>query len=201
VARPESITKSELKAFQVWLAEERRAAPATVQRHVTVLLAALNHAVREELMTSHQLAGVRRVSVRRTGRPKIFTRHQMEVLLGRAMDRFEAWQHQQRQLAGGVTIVPLRGFVLIAFRTAMRPGNNFGLAWEQLRIDPERREGSFRLDEHKNSSRGIEVEGPLAPSLLNYIVSIMPSEKPRGLVHPNPRTGGPSRTSATRGGG
>jgi integrase len=188
---PQSISKAELKAFQAWLASEQAAAPATVQRHVTVLLAALNHAVREELISSHQLIGVRRVTVRRTTRPKIFTTRQMEVLLGAAMDRFEAWQHETERLAGGTGLVPLRGFVLVAFRTAMRPANNFALTWEQLRIDPDRGEGSFRLDRHKNSSRGVEVEGPLAPSLLRYLVGIMPAGKASGLVHPNPRTGAP----------
>lgn len=188
---PESITKGELKAFQSWLAGERGAAPATVQRHVTVLVAALNHAVREELITKHQLLGMRRVPVRRTVRPKIFTRRHMEVLLGPAIERFEQWQRDQQQASGGVSVVPLRGLVLIAYRTLMRPANNFGLTWEQLRINARRDEGSFTLTEHKNSSRGVEVEGPLAPSLLQYLVGIMPSERPTGLVHPNPRTGSP----------
>jgi integrase len=101
------------------------------------------------------------------------------------MDECESWQRDRCAGQGRRSLVPLRGLVLIAYRTMMRPSNNFSLRWEQLTIDQERMRGSFTLVEHKNQSRGFDVVGPLGRSVIDYLVGIMPSSKPTGLVHPN----------------
>jgi integrase len=190
---PEQITKADLKEFQQWLTNERGCAAATIDRHTTVLVALLNHAVREELIASHQLKALRRPRVKRCSRPKTFSPAQISVLLGAAMDRFETWQKEQFEKFGAMR-VPLRGFVLIAYKTMMRPSNNFHLRWEQLTIDRELLEGSFRLTQHKNSSRGFDVEGPLAPTLVRYLVTTMPAGTPTGFVHINAATGQPFKS-------
>jgi integrase len=117
------------------------------------------------------------------------------MLFGAAMDEYERQQAAKaitsdpRRLVMRRSALPLRGICLIAFRTLMRPENNFSLRWEQIFIDPVKVTGSFRLSDHKNASKGIEVIGPLAPSLVRYLISIRPGEKTKGLIHPNPATG------------
>ena len=187
---PGKISKLELKRFREWLSTEREMVPSTVNRVTTVLVAAMNHAVREGLIDSHQLKEVRRLRVVRAGRPRTFTVRQMEVLLGEAMERFEQFQKEEVRRQGGLTLVPLRGIVLVAYKALLRPSNNFALSWEQLAIDRARMIGSFHIQSHKNADRGVRLEGPLAPSLLRYLVGRMP-EQARGLIHPNPTTGKP----------
>ena len=187
---PSKISKLELKRFREWLETKRKMAPSSVNRVVTVLVAALNLAVREGLIASHQLNEVRRLRVLRVGRPRTFTVRQMEVVLGEAMNRFEDYQRDAARRAGGLFVVPLRGLVMIGYRTLLRPVNNFALSWEQLSIDRLRMRGTFRIDHHNNSDRGLVLAGPLAPTLLRYLLDRMPPNA-SGLVHPNPQTGKP----------
>lgn len=98
---------------------------------------------------------------------------------------------EAKWLTKAPTVVPLRGLCLIAYLTLMRPANNLGLRWEQLDIHPRKDTGKFRLDEHKNSSKGVIVEGGLQPKLVRYLRPFYPGPGATGLVHPNPETGKP----------
>ena len=73
----------------------------------------------------------------------------------------------------------------------MRPSNNYALRWEELHINEGTMRGHFDLNDHKNADKGIEARGPLAYSLIKYLLSTRPEAKPKGYVHPNLRTGKP----------
>jgi integrase len=193
---PTLITKADHAA----MVEHFRAlklAPDTIGRHTRILLAILNSAVKDGLIPGHQLQGVRRPIVKKTRKPVTFTTRQIEVLRGPAMDRWEAAhaaevaaydpETNQRQ----PTVVPLRGFCMVAYRTLMRPGNNFGLEWPQLILDEVSHTGRFRLDQHKNVSRGVEVEGALHRELVDYLIARQHAAHSSRFVHPNPVTGLP----------
>lgn len=192
------ISKASYRAF-VAEEEKKELSGETIGRHTRILLAILNSGVRDGMIISHQLHGIRRPIVRRRRKPVIFTQRQVAVLLGPAMDLYEAWQAEAAASypAGSnrvpPSVVPLRGFCLIAFLALVRPGNNFGLLWEELHIHPTEDRGSFHVENHKNVSRGVELEGPLHPRLVRYLRTIPASRWPRGLVHPNPATGAPYR--------
>lgn len=198
------------EGYAAWRAHlaKNGAAASTIARHTTTLVAMMNHAVREQIITSHNLTHLQRPKVRKKTKPVTFTRRQVAVLLGRAMDAYEReqartlqqWQREQEARAAerrpqlttkAPSVVPLRGFCLIAYLTLMRPENNFSLRWEQLSIDARKDLGRFRLDEHKNSSKGVEVEGGLHPALVRYLRPIWRGRMARGLVHPSPATGEP----------
>lgn len=183
--------------------EARSCSRSTVRRYTNTLIAIFNRAVKARLIRSHGLVGIERPKVVNTKKPVIFTRRQVSVLLGSAMARYEREQmdalgefqseQQLRKQEGRPlltrkppSVLPLRGFCLIAYLTLMRPETNFELRWEQLVIDPERDRGRFSLDRHKNADRGVEVDAPLKPELVRYLNSVMPSDDPEGLVHPNP---------------
>lgn len=190
-----SLAKTDVQSFVEHLKAKRKVSAATVHRYLNTLSAAFNSAVSDGLLAHNPLRGVRRPKWRRMTKPRTFSKAQIQVLFGEAMDAFEREQAAKattsdpRRLVMRRSALPLRGICLIAFRTLMRPENNFNLRWEQLSIDRKRMTGSFHLKEHKNASKGIEVLAPLSPSLLRYLISIMPDGKPTGFVHPNPDTG------------
>lgn len=214
---PESITKVDWEAFRSKLrrggssttptaelggssvATNRRegVSVATIQRYRNTLLAIMNSGVRDELIPNHKLNSIRRERVPLPGQPKILTDVQRDVLLGEALDVYEARQAQAHvaigEIAGRsgehVSVMPLRGLVYVAYFTLMRPRNNYSLRWEELRLDVRGRKGSFRLTDHKNARKGVAAEGVLAPRLVEYLIGLMPSQNPTGLVHPNPETG------------
>ena len=188
---PSSITKTTVKAFRESLVRDHGVQPTTVDRSINTLLAILNGAVKDGLIDGHQIAGMRRGRTKKIGRPRRFSHQQVEVLLGGAMDEFEREQRENRLEGNPSATVPIRGICLIARWTLMRPTNNLGLRWEDLSIDAAGREGTFHISKHKNSQKGVLLEGPLAPSLVDYLVSIMPAGRPKGLVHPSPKTGRP----------
>jgi hypothetical protein len=72
---------------------------------------------------------------------------------------------------------------VVAYRTLMRPENNYTLRWEQIRLEANRDRDRHRLDEHKNSSTGIEVEDGLPPDLVRYLRPIYPRPR-RERAHP-----------------
>jgi integrase len=173
----------------------RGCSQATIRRAVNTLIAVFNRAVKDRLIKSHQLVDIERPKPPKTSKPVIFTKQQVAVLLGSAMERYE---HEQAAAFRRFdtdsgrrppSVVPLRGFCLIAYLTLMRPENNFELRWEQLVFAKGLNRGSFTLSKHKNASKGVLVRGSLNPALVRYLRSIMPSDRPRGLVHPNPETG------------
>jgi integrase len=110
------------------------------------------------------------------------------VLLGAAMDSFEAEQEQRARALEPHSLVPLRGLCLVAYKTLLRPSNNFGLRWAELELAPP---SCFRVQSHKNASRAIRLEGPIAPTLELYLSGIQSTADASGLVHPNPGTGRP----------
>lgn len=174
---------------------KRECSQATIRRYVNTFLAIFNRAVKARVLTAHQLANIERPKVVTNKKPMIFTNRQVAVLLGSAMDVYERSQAAAHQSYDPETkrrkpsVVPLRGLCMIAYTTLMRPETNFELRWEQLKFDPSGDRGRFRLDHHKNASKGVEVDAPLKPELVRYLKTIMPSRKARGLVHPNPDTG------------
>lgn len=187
--------------------EKRGCKPATIRRYVNTLIAVFNRAVKSRVLSAHQLLNIERPKVVTTKKPVIFTRHQVAVLLGSAMlryereqlDTFRAFKREQelrtterRPLltCNPPSVVPLRGLCLTAYTTLTRPETNFSLTWEQLTIDANSNRGRFRLDAHKNMAKGVNVEAPLKPELVRYLKTIMPDDgEPSGLVHPNPDTG------------
>jgi len=194
---PEFITKDDYRKFCAKL-EENGAGPATILRHTNTLVAILNSAKTDDLIAGHQLTGIRRPVVRVKKRPVTFTRIQTEVLLGPAMDRYEA---EQRQAIAGYdpethrkppSEVPMRGLCLVAYRTLMRPQNNYTLRRGQLFIHPTKDVGTFILDEHKNAAKGIEVQGALHPQLVRYLRARLATSTSE-FVHPNLATGEPYR--------
>jgi len=74
-----------------------------------------------------------------TKKPVIFTNKQVATLLGSAMSRYE----REQAAAHGAfepdtnrkkpSVVPLRGFCMIAYTTLMRPETNFDLCWSSSR--------------------------------------------------------------------
>jgi integrase len=179
---------------------QRGVGSATIQRYLTTLIAMLNFAKSRRKIAHHELEGMKREKQKKRSRPKTFSRRQVAILLGPAMERYEREQIEEydrlvatsgRNRVRQGSVLPLRGICLIAYRTLMRPDNNLSLRWEQLHIDRQARTGWYELPEHKNASKGVEVRAPIAPSLVAYLLTIMVSDKPSGYVHPNARTGEP----------
>jgi hypothetical protein len=78
-----SIDRREVERLRLWLTSERKVVLSTVERYLATLIAALNGAVKEGLLESHRLHGLRRSRLPRNLRPRTFTRIQVQVLLGR----------------------------------------------------------------------------------------------------------------------
>jgi integrase len=205
----QSIDRASYDAFRAHLTT-RRLSASTILRYTATLVAMMNGAVRDGLIPAHGLAHLRRPSVKKKAKPVTFTRRQVGILLGRAIDQYEREQadeqrrfdvEQDRRRGEGLplltkkrpSVVPLRGFCFIAYLTLMRPENNFALKWSQIRLDVKDDAGRFRLDEHKNSSKGIEVEAALHPVLVRYLRQIAPGRGGSEYVHANVATGEPYR--------
>jgi len=191
------ITKDDYQRFRKGL-QKRKLSPSSELRTVNTLLAIFNHGLRELTGFDHQLKVVSKPKVRHRSKPVTFSEKQVDLLLGAAMDEYERQLAEQFRLVEAsrkdpekaqVSAAPLRGFCLIAYLTLMRPENNLTLEWSQVTLGPGDDQGSFRLDKHKNDDKGVLVEGPLHPLLVQYLRSIRPSESPSGLIHPNPETG------------
>lgn len=184
--------------YQELLREVAAFAPQTRRHYASALIAMLNHAVSHRIMAGpHSLGKVPRPTVGKTDMPVTWTKRELAVILGPAMDAYEREQgewaaHVAREKSARArrspSVVPLRGLCYIAYFTLMRPKNNLALTWPELSFDGER--ATFRLDQHKNVNRGIRAEGPLAEQLLRYLESIRPGSA-AGAVHANPATGAP----------
>lgn len=204
-----TVDRSDYERLKVHLTKERAAAP-TIARYTTTLVAMMNNAVREGIIPDHRLKHLQRPKAKKKTKPVTFTRRQVAVLLGPAMDAYEREQavavrdyerEQERRATADLkplttrrpSVVPLRGFCLVAYLTLMRPDNNFDFRWERIQLHSAKDRGRYRLDEHKNASKGVEVEAGLHPRLVRYLRPIWPGKSASGLVHPNPETGGPYR--------
>jgi len=82
--------------------------------------------------------------------------------MGPALEEWERGQGAWNEKVGNVegtgslrtaSYLPLRGLILIAYYTLMRPNNNFALTWEEVTLDPDKRTGVFRLQRHKTRGR------------------------------------------------
>lgn len=188
--------------YQELLGEVSAMSAQTRRHYASTLLVMLNFAVEHRVMKApHALGRVPLPVVRKTTAPVAWTKAEVATILGPAMDEYEReqalWNAEARLRAKNGSLVteshvPLRGLCLVGYFTLMRPRNNFRLTWEELHINDARDVGTFRLNAHKNTDKGIAAEGPLAVQLVRYLRSIRP-EDATGFVHPNPSTGQPYR--------
>jgi integrase len=199
VGRARDANAIDIAVYRELLAEVAEMSPGTRRHYASTLLAMMNNAKSEGIIASHQLSDVRRPAAPKTGRPVTWTQYELGVLTGPALDEFEReqgrWNERVGKVEGTGTLrsashVPLRGLMLVAYFTLMRPRNNRALTWEEVTLDPVTRTGFFKLDQHKNVNKGIHAEGPIAQPLAEYLLAIRPRNA-RGLIHPNPATGKP----------
>ena len=100
-----------------------------------------------------------------------WTEHEFGVITGPALDEFEREQACWNDCVEGTgslrapSCLPLRGLILVAFYTLMRPKNNRALTWEEVPLDPVTRMGFFKFDQHKNVNKGIRAEAPFVQPL------------------------------------
>lgn len=199
IGRDRDVQAVDIAVYKELLAEVSEMESETQRHYAAMLLAMLNFAKAERIITTHQLEGVRLPLVIRDDSPEPWSQYEVAVIMGPAMDEFEceqaAWNEKVAQDKANrgfrcPSAVPLRGLCLVAYLTLMRPKNNKALTWEEVRIDPHTRTGWFKLDQHKNVNKGIKARGKLADKLVDYLLSIRPANA-RGLIHPNPATGKP----------
>jgi integrase len=197
IGRDRDVDAVDFDVYREVIAEVSQLKPETQRHYATTLLAMLNYAKAERVIKAHQLEGVRLPQVLREDAPDPWTEEEKEVILGAALDEYEREQAEwnakvakEKKNRGlrAPSVVPLRGFCLIAYYTLMRPKNNRALTWEELAIDPKTRTGWFELRQHKNVKKGAKARGRLTEELVDYLLSIRPPNA-RGLVHPNPATG------------
>jgi integrase len=184
--------------YQELLAEVRQMAAQTRRHYASTLIAMLNHAVSHRILPAHGLGKVPRPVVVKNDAPVTWTKKELAVILGPAMNEYEkeqaSWNakvavEKSNRGLRSPSLVPLRGFCYVAYFTLMRPKNNLALSWQELSIDEDR--GTFRLDQHKNVNKGVKAEGPLAEQLFRYLQSIQAGALITGPVHANPATGEP----------
>jgi integrase len=199
IGRHRDANAIDIPVYREVLAEIAQLSPGTRRNYASTLLAMMNNAKSEGIISNHPLGDVRRPVVRKTDRPVTWTEHELGVLTGPALDEFEreqaCWNDRVGNVEGTGTLrapsrLPLRGLILIAYYTLMRPKNNRALTWEEVPLDPVTRTGFFKLDQHKNVNKGIRAEGPVVRPLAEYLLSIRPRNA-HGLIHPNPATGKP----------
>jgi integrase len=191
---PTTISKAE---YLRWCAalRERGLAEATLHRRSTTLVALLNRARRWDVIPRHQLDGIEKPKPK-IGTPVAYTPRQLAALLGPAIDNYEEVQADAHRMYTASTcrkppsVVPLRGILLIALHTLLRPSNNLALTWNDITLHATKDEGSFHVTKHKNAAKGIVAEGALHPDLVRYLRSIRP-RLAVGLIHGNPVTGKP----------
>ena len=192
-----SIDLSDLRSV---LASVAHLSKQTRRHYGSTFLAMMNNAKADGIIKAHALGDARLPSVpKKTTRPVIWTPEELAVLTGPALDQYEAEQAAWNRKVGNVagtkskrapSFVPLRGLMLIAYFTLMRPKNNRALSWHEVTLDPKTGTGTFELDQHKNVNKGIRAYGVLAPRLVKYLLAIRPPNA-RGYIHPNPATGKP----------
>jgi len=199
IGRHRDVETVDITVYRELLAEVAQLAPETRRHYAATLLAMLNFAKAERIIVMHKLDDVRLPKVVKNDAPVTWTKKEFAILMGPALDEYEREQARWNANVGNVegtgslrapSHVPLRGMMLIAYYTLMRPKNNRALTWEEITLDPEKGSGRFQLDQHKNVNKGIRAWGPLARPLVDYLWSIRPTNA-SGVVHRNPATGGP----------
>lgn len=192
-----TIDRSDLRNL---LASVAHLSKQTRRHYGSTFLAMMNNAKADGIIRSHALGDARLPTVpKKTTRPVTWTPEELAVITGPALDQYEAEQAAWNRKVGNVagtrskrapSFLPLRGLVLVAYFTLMRPKNNRALTWQEVALDPVKMTGSFELDQHKNVNKGIRAYGVLAPRLVKYLLSIRPPNA-RGYIHANPATGKP----------
>ena len=199
VGRERDANAIDISVYREVLAEVAQLEAQTRRHYGSTLLAMMNNAKAEGIIASHALADVRLPSVKKSDDPVIWARHELAVITGPALDQWEREQAKWNDKVGKVkgtgslrapSHLPLRGMIYVGYYTLMRPKNNRALTWEEVMLDPVKRTGSFRLNQHKNVNKGIRAYGRLARQLVDYLLAIRPRHA-RGCIHPNPATGKP----------
>ncbi|MEO8381778.1 MAG: hypothetical protein ABI779_19105 [Acidobacteriota bacterium] len=199
IGRGRDVQAVDYKAYQAVLGEVENLHPETRRHYASMLLAILNNAKAVRLIAAHQLEGVRVPQVLREDEPEPWTRHELGVLMGPALRRYEKEQREwnakvatEKKNRGkrSPSFIPLRGLCLVGYYSLMRPENNRQLDWEELTLDPAAMRGTFKLDQHKNVNKGIKARGPITRELMEYLLSIRPANA-SGPIHANPETGRP----------
>lgn len=199
IGRARDVQAVDIVVYRELIAEVGEMTAETQRHYASTLLAMLNYARAERVIKTHQLEAVRLPQVIRDDAPEPWTKYEVAVIMGPALDEYEreqaAWnakvaKDKANRGLRSPSAVPLRGFCLVGYLTLMRPKNNRALTWGEVTIDPQARTGWFKLDQHKNVNKGIKARGKLAAELVDYLLSIRPANA-RGLIHPNPATGKP----------
>lgn len=200
IGRDRDANSIDLADFRKVLASVAHLSAQSRRHYGSTFLAMMNNAKSEGVIRSHALADVRLPTVpKKTTRPVTWTEEELSVIIGPALDQYEIgqakWNSKVGKVAGTGSFrtaskLPLRGMILIAYFTLMRPINNWALTWEEVTLDPVKGTGNFELDQHKNVNKGIRAYGRLARPLVDYLLTIRPRNA-RGYIHPNPETGKP----------
>ena len=200
IGRDRDANTIDLSDLRNLLASVAHLSKQTRRHYGSTFLAMMNNAKADGIIRSHALGDARLPTVpKKTTRPVIWTPEELAVITGPALDQYEAEQAAWNRKVGNVagtrskrapSLLPLRGLVLVAYFTLMRPKNNRALTWQEVALDPVKMTGSFELDQHKNVNKGIRAYGVLAPRLVKYLLSIRPPNA-RGYIHANPATGKP----------
>lgn len=199
IGRERDAYSIDLAVYREVLAEVALLSAQTRRHYASTLLAMMNNAKAEGIITHHPLSDLRLPTVTKSEAPVTWTRHELSVITGPALDQWEreqaAWNERVGKVEGtgslrAPSLMPLRGLILVAYHTLMRPNNNFALTWDEITLDPVKRTGRFHLKRHKNARKGATAYGRLARKLVDHLLTIRPRVA-RGYVHPNPATGKP----------
>jgi len=123
--------------------------PNTVNRQIDTLRAALRKGVEWGVITTHPLAGLKRLKVDDDERVRFLTPAEenrlrdallkRETRLRDARDRFNAWREQRRKATLPARTEEfadhLRPLVLMALNTGLRRGELFSLSWSDIDLD------------------------------------------------------------------
>jgi integrase len=96
------------------------------------------------------------------------------------------------------SFIPLCGLCLVGYYTLMRPDNNRSLDWEEITLDPATMRGTFKLDQHKSSTKASRRTAHSGVSWWN-ICSRFARLTPPGRSTRTLRPAGPTWTSASSG--
>jgi integrase len=199
VGRQRDAQAVDISVYRAVLSTVAGKAAETRRHYGSMLIAIMNFGKAEGLISSHSLNDVRLPTVIKNDAPVTWTKRELAIIMGPALEEWERGQGAWNEKVGNVegtgslrtaSYLPLRGLILIAYYTLMRPNNNFALMWEEVTLDPEKRTGFFRLQRHKNARKGIKARGPINRPLVEYLLAIRP-QFATGLIHPNPATGAP----------
>lgn len=133
IGRNRDANAIDLSVYREVLAEVSEMSAQTRRHYGSTLLAMMNNAKAEGIIGSHSLSDVRLPTVKKSEAPVTWTRHELSVITGPALDQWEreqaAWNERVGNVGGTGSLrapsrMPLRGMMLVAYYTLMRPTNN-----------------------------------------------------------------------------